>query len=103
MSLTTVPPARGSAMPAAPSSAPTPRALIDYDFQSVLAAPPRRRVVLWLMIGLVAFAAAALAMLQVDVVVSANPGCHMQLEAGLKQRGSKMKVQHVTELLASAY
>jgi glycolate oxidase iron-sulfur subunit len=38
-----------------------------------------------------------------DIVVSANPGCHMQLEAGLKARGEKMKVQHVTELLASAY
>jgi glycolate oxidase iron-sulfur subunit len=38
-----------------------------------------------------------------DVVVSANPGCQMQLEAGLRARGSSMKVQHVTELLASAY
>jgi glycolate oxidase iron-sulfur subunit len=44
-----------------------------------------------------------LATTRADVVVSANPGCHMQLEAGLKARGSKMKVQHVTELLASAY
>jgi len=39
-------------MPTAPSSAPTPRALIDYDFQSVLTAPPKRRLVLWLMVGL---------------------------------------------------
>jgi glycolate oxidase iron-sulfur subunit len=38
-----------------------------------------------------------------DVVVSANPGCQMQLEAGLRARGSTMKVQHVTELLARAY
>jgi glycolate oxidase iron-sulfur subunit len=38
-----------------------------------------------------------------DVVVSANPGCQMQLESGLRARGSSMKVQHVTELLASAY
>ncbi|HEV2029309.1 MAG TPA: (Fe-S)-binding protein [Candidatus Dormibacteraeota bacterium] len=38
-----------------------------------------------------------------DVVVSANPGCQMQLESGLRSRGSKMQVQHVTELLASAY
>jgi glycolate oxidase iron-sulfur subunit len=44
-----------------------------------------------------------LATTRADVVVSANPGCHMQLEAGLRSRGSKMKVQHVTELLASAY
>ncbi len=38
-----------------------------------------------------------------DVVVSANPGCQMQLEAGLRSRKSTMRVQHVTELLASAY
>ena len=38
-----------------------------------------------------------------DLVVSANPGCQMQLEAGLRGRKSSMKVQHVTELLASAY
>jgi glycolate oxidase iron-sulfur subunit len=38
-----------------------------------------------------------------DVVVSANPGCQMQLEAGLRARKSPMRVQHVTELLASAY
>src|ERR1700682_6041106 len=44
-----------------------------------------------------------LATTRADVVVSANPGCQMQLEAGLKARGSQMKVQHVTELLASAY
>jgi glycolate oxidase iron-sulfur subunit len=44
-----------------------------------------------------------LATTRADVVVSANPGCHMQLEAGLRARGSKMRVQHITELLASAY
>jgi glycolate oxidase iron-sulfur subunit len=38
-----------------------------------------------------------------EVVVSANPGCQMQLEAGLRARKSSMKVQHVTELLASVY
>jgi glycolate oxidase iron-sulfur subunit len=38
-----------------------------------------------------------------DVVVSANPGCQMQLEAGLRARKSPMRVQHVVELLASAY
>src|SRR5436190_1622677 len=72
MSLVVAPPGRPVAAAAVPSGAPAPRALIDYDFQSVLAAPPRRRVVLWLMIGLVAFAAAALGVLKVDVVVSAN-------------------------------
>jgi len=72
VSLVATPSGRSGAVPAVPPSPATPRALIDYDFQSVLAVPPRRRVVLWLMIGLVAFAAAALAVLKVDVVVSAN-------------------------------
>jgi len=38
-----------------------------------------------------------------DVVAVANPGCQMQLEAGLRKRGSAMKVEHVSELLARAY
>jgi glycolate oxidase iron-sulfur subunit len=38
-----------------------------------------------------------------DVVVSANPGCQMQLEAGLRARKSTMQVLHLTELLARAY
>ncbi len=38
-----------------------------------------------------------------DVVAVANPGCQMQLEAGLRQRGSTMKVEHVSQLLARAY
>ncbi len=54
------------------AAAPAPRALIDYDFESVLAAPPKRRIVLWLMAGLIAAAAAALAVAKVDIVVSAN-------------------------------
>ena len=70
MSLVSVPD-RISA-PAVPSNAPAPRALIDYDFQSVLTAPPKHRLVLWLMVGLIAAAAIALAVLKVDIVVSAN-------------------------------
>lgn len=38
-----------------------------------------------------------------DVVVAANPGCQMQLSAGLRSRGSSMRVEHVAELLISAY
>jgi len=72
MSLVTLRPGHREAVAAVPSSAPTPRALIDYDFQNVLMAPPKQRFVLWLMAGLVAFAAAALAILKVDIVVSAN-------------------------------
>ena len=53
-------------------SAPAPRAIIDYDFQSVLAAPPRQRLVLWLMLGLIAAAAIGLSVARVDVVVATN-------------------------------
>jgi glycolate oxidase iron-sulfur subunit len=38
-----------------------------------------------------------------EVVVTANPGCQMQLAAGIRSRGSSMRVQHVAELLVSAY
>jgi glycolate oxidase iron-sulfur subunit len=38
------------------------------------------------------------------VVVTANPGCQMQLEAGLRARGRPdVMVKHVAELLAEAY
>ena len=62
-------------MPGGPSPnavVPAPRALVDYDFESVLAVPPRRRVVLWLMAGLLAAAATALSLAKIDIVVSAN-------------------------------
>jgi len=38
-----------------------------------------------------------------EIVVTANPGCQMQLSAGIRSRGSTMRVEHVAELLASAY
>jgi glycolate oxidase iron-sulfur subunit len=38
-----------------------------------------------------------------EIVVTANPGCQMQLSAGIRARGSTMRVEHVAELLASAY
>ena len=38
-----------------------------------------------------------------DVVTVANPGCQMQLEAGLRSRGSAMRVEHVAETLLRAY
>lgn len=38
-----------------------------------------------------------------DMVVTANPGCQMQLEAGLRGRGSSMRVEHIAELLVRAY
>jgi hemolysin D len=56
----------------ASSATPAPRAIIDYDFESVLAAPPRQRLVLWLMVGLIVAAAITLSVARVDIVVSAN-------------------------------
>jgi glycolate oxidase iron-sulfur subunit len=38
-----------------------------------------------------------------DVVAVANPGCQMQLESGLRRRGSKIRVRHVSEVLTSAF
>jgi len=38
-----------------------------------------------------------------NVVVTANPGCQMQLESGLRARGSTMRVEHVSELVARAF
>jgi glycolate oxidase iron-sulfur subunit len=38
-----------------------------------------------------------------EVVVTANPGCHLQLEGGLRRRGSAMRVRHIVEVLDQAY
>ncbi len=38
-----------------------------------------------------------------DLVVTANPGCQMQLIAGMRSRGRRTPVRHLAELLASAY
>jgi glycolate oxidase iron-sulfur subunit len=38
-----------------------------------------------------------------DIVVSTNPGCLLQIEAGVRRRGLKMKVKHLCELLADYY
>ena len=38
-----------------------------------------------------------------DVVVTANPGCHLQLAGGLQRRGNRMVVRHIVELLDEAY
>jgi hemolysin D len=65
-----LPTMRPPAMPA--PNAPAPRAVIDYDFETVLAVPPTRRLVLWLLIGLIAAAAGALAVARVDIIVTAN-------------------------------
>jgi glycolate oxidase iron-sulfur subunit len=39
-----------------------------------------------------------------ELVVTANPGCQMQLESGLRGRGrGDVRVQHLAELIAAAY
>ena len=38
-----------------------------------------------------------------DILVTANPGCHLQLAGGLRRRGSAMRVRHIVELLDQAY
>ena len=38
-----------------------------------------------------------------DVVATANPGCMLQLERGVRQRGMNVRVCHVVDLLAEAY
>ncbi len=38
-----------------------------------------------------------------DVVVTANPGCFMQIEAGLRAAGSDVRVMHIVDLLHDAY
>jgi glycolate oxidase iron-sulfur subunit len=37
-----------------------------------------------------------------EVVVSANPGCLLQLEWGAKRAGSNVQVKHVTQVLLEA-
>ena len=38
-----------------------------------------------------------------DVVATANPGCFMQLENGVKREGLNVEVKYVTDLLSEAY
>ena len=37
-----------------------------------------------------------------ELLVTANPGCHLQLAWGLKQAGMPQEVVHITELLGMA-
>jgi glycolate oxidase iron-sulfur subunit len=38
-----------------------------------------------------------------SLVVTGNPGCHMQIGAGLRQSGSAVRVVHLVELLDASY
>ena len=37
------------------------------------------------------------------IVATANPGCMLQLQAGVRMHGKEQKVMHVVELLDRAY
>ena len=37
-----------------------------------------------------------------DVLLTANPGCLLQLACGVKRRGLNTKVMHVTEMLSKS-
>jgi glycolate oxidase iron-sulfur subunit len=36
-------------------------------------------------------------------VVTANPGCHMQLRTSLRRNGTEIPVRHIVEVLDEAY
>jgi len=38
-----------------------------------------------------------------EIIVTANPGCQLQLQAGIRRAGLSLKVLHLAELLARAY
>jgi glycolate oxidase iron-sulfur subunit len=40
---------------------------------------------------------------QADVIVSTNPGCMLQLQAGVRAAGAPMRVMHLVDLLDAAY
>ncbi len=40
---------------------------------------------------------------QAEVLVTANPGCYIQIKQGLKEAGSTMQVLHIADLLDQAY
>jgi glycolate oxidase iron-sulfur subunit len=42
-------------------------------------------------------------MVNPDVIVTANPGCMLQLRAGAKMHGKGQPVRHVIEILDEAY
>jgi len=37
------------------------------------------------------------------IIATANPGCELQLEAGVRLHGNRQRVMHVVELLDLAY
>jgi hemolysin D len=56
----------------ASNGALAPRAVLDYDFPSILGAPPKHRLILWLMVAVIASVTAWLWVARVDIIISAN-------------------------------
>lgn len=44
-----------------------------------------------------------IATVEADVIVTANPGCMLQLEGGVRSRGTGQRVMHVIDVLDAAY
>ena len=40
---------------------------------------------------------------QAEIIATANPGCMLQLQAGVRLHGSGQRVMHVVEVLDLAY
>ena len=40
---------------------------------------------------------------EAEVIVTANPGCHVQLGQGLRESGAPMRVMHIADVLDQAY
>ena len=40
---------------------------------------------------------------EANIVLTGNPGCHLQLQYGIRKLGLKMKVMHPVSLLREAY
>ena len=40
---------------------------------------------------------------QAEVIATANPGCMLQLRAGVQRHGTGQRVAHIVELLDEAY
>jgi len=45
----------------------------------------------------------AIAATRADYLITGNPGCHMQIQAGLIERGLGTRVKHIVEVLDEAY
>ena len=45
----------------------------------------------------------AIASTGAEILITANPGCLMQIQMGLRQRGLKTQIMHISQMLDQAY